>query len=58
MSAIIAMKITSSYGLDESIQYFVSAIVASLTIGGKAIGKEIAIKNANKIVNIVSKIIT
>lgn len=56
MSAIISLKITSLYGIDESIQYFISAIVASLTIGGKAIGKGFAIKHANKIVNAVSKL--
>lgn len=57
MSAIIALKMTSAYGLDESVQYLISAIVASLTIGGKAIGKGIAIKHANKIVNGVSKVL-
>lgn len=58
MSAIIALKITSNYGIDESIQYFISATVAALTIGGKAIGKGIAIKYSNKIVNGVSKVIS
>ena len=57
MSAIIALKISSNYGVDESIQYFISAIVASLTIGGKALGKGFAIKHANDIVNIISKIL-
>ena len=58
MSAIVSLKITSSYGVHESIQYIISAIVASLTIGGKAIGKGIAIKYSNKIINTVSKILT
>ncbi len=35
----------------------VSAIISSLTIGGKAIGKELAIKESTKIITIVSKII-
>lgn len=58
MSAIITMKITATYGVSESVQYFVSAMVAALTIGGKAIGKGIAIKHANKIINGVSKLIS
>lgn len=55
MSAIVALKISSAYGVDELVQYFISANVAALTIGGKAIGKGIAIKHANQIVDIVSK---
>ena len=35
----------------------VSAIISALTIGGKAIGKEIAIKESTKIITIVTKII-
>lgn len=58
MSAIVALKITSNYGVDEAIQYIISAAVAALTIGGKAIGKGIAIKYSNKIVNGVSKILS
>ena len=58
MSAIIALKITSNYGIDDFIQYLISAIVASFTIGGKAIGKGIAIKYSNKIINIVSKLLS
>lgn len=58
MSAIVALKITSNYGIDESVQYFISAGVAALTIGGKAIGKGFAIKYSNKILNIVSKLLS
>ena len=58
MSAIVSLKITSTYGMDDSVQYIISAIVAALTIGGKAIGKGIAIKHADRIVNTVSKIIS
>lgn len=57
MSAIISLKITSAYGVDEFIQYLISAGVAALTIGGKAIGKGIAMKHSSKIVNVVSKVI-
>ena len=37
---------------------FITAIIASLTIGGKAIGKKIAINNNTKIVYVFSKIIS
>ena len=36
----------------------VSAIISSLTIGGKAIGKEFAIKDSTKIITIVSKMLS
>lgn len=36
----------------------VSACIAALTVGGKAVGKKIAIKNANSIVFFVGKIIS
>ena len=36
----------------------VSAIISSLTIGGKAIGKEIAIKDSTKILTIVANILS
>jgi hypothetical protein len=39
------------------VQFIISAIVASLTVGGKAIGKNIAQKNSTKIVHIVGSIL-
>ena len=36
----------------------VSAVIAAVTVGGKAVGKKIAIKNANSIVFFVGKIIS
>ena len=38
-------------------QFILSALVASLTVGGKAIGKNIAQKYRNNIVGAVSKIV-
>lgn len=55
ISAIIALKITEYYGLDFNLQVIISALVASLTVGGKALGKSIAKKYNNEIVNLVSK---
>ena len=36
-----------------NIQFLLSALVSALTVGGKAIGKEIANKNSTKIVHAV-----
>lgn len=57
ISAIIAFKLTQSYGMNQSFQFIVSALVASITVSGKAITKGIAKNNANKILTIVTKII-
>lgn len=57
ISAIIALKISEQYGLTLNAQFLLSAISASLTVGGKAIGKEIAKQNTEKIVWIVSKLL-
>ena len=35
----------------------ISSIISSLTVGGKAIGKKYAIKNSDKIIFIVAKIL-
>lgn len=51
ISALIAMKITEKFGMSFNIQFILSASVAALTVGGKAIGKEIANKNATPIVH-------
>lgn len=53
ISALISVKITESFGLSFNLQFILSATVASLTVGGKAIGKEIANKNSTKIVHAV-----
>ena len=39
-------------------QFIISAIVASLTIGGKAIGKGIAQNNSTQIVKFVGKVLS
>lgn len=57
ISAIIALKLTESYGMSSAFQFIVSALVASLTVSGKALTKEFAKKNANKILVIITKII-
>lgn len=57
ISAMIALKLTENYGMDSQIQFLFSAIVASVTVGGKAITKEIAKQNSTVIVGFVSKIV-
>lgn len=51
------MKITQAMGLNFNIQFILSALVAALTVGGKAIGKEIANKNSTPIVHFVGVIL-
>ncbi len=57
ISALIAVKITQQLNIDFSLQFVLSALVSSITVGGKAIGKEIANKNATNIVHFVGKIL-
>ena len=58
LSRIITTKITAKYGMTFNLQFFMSAIVASLTVGGKAIFKSIAIKNSDKIIFNVGKFVS
>lgn len=57
ISAMIAFKLTENYGMSSSLQFVFSAIVSSLTVGGKAFTKEIAKKNSTKIIEFISKFI-
>lgn len=55
----ITATISKTYNLDIFwIGLIITAIIAALTIGGKAIFKGVAIKNSNKIVYITAKIIS
>ena len=58
-SATIAALILNSMtiGWPQIVTLFMSALVAGMTVGGKAIGKGIAIGSATKIVQTVGKII-
>lgn len=58
ISAIIATKIASDYGLNFNVQFIMSAMVASLTVGGKALGKNFAQEKSTEIVHAVGKIIS
>ena len=57
LGAVIAISIASTTGLNNVlVSVITSAIVSSLTVGGKAIFKNVAIKNADKIIFTVGKI--
>ena len=57
ISALIAMKIASQFGIKMDLQFLLSALVSAITVGGKALGKNIANKNSTKIVHVVGSII-
>lgn len=57
IGTLISLKLTESLGASENIQYLVSALIASVMVGGKAVGKEIGIIKATEIVHSVGKVI-
>lgn len=58
-TAIVAMIISSGVNLSNLlVTIFMTAIVAALTIGGKAAGKRVAIEKSNEIVFFVGKTIS
>ena len=56
-SAVIAVKALTQVKSDMLSQLIMSALVAGVTISGKAFGKNIATSQSTNIVHIVSKII-
>lgn len=57
ISAMIAFKLIEYYGMSSNLQFIFSALVSSITVGGKALTKEIAKKNSTKIIGFITKII-
>ena len=57
ISALIAVKITSQFGIRMDLQFLLSALVSALTVGGKALGKNVANKNSTKIVHAVGTVL-
>ena len=55
ISAMISAKLTQETG--PNLQFIISAVVASITVGGKALGKEVANKNSTPIVHFVGTIL-
>lgn len=58
IGTMIALKVTNTYGVSSNIQFIISAFIASITVGGKAIGKEIATNNSTKIVDKVGIVLS
>ncbi len=58
VSTMVSMKLTQNLGMPENIQFVISAIVAALTVGGKAIGKEFANRKSTEIVYFSGKVIS
>lgn len=58
LSTMIAFKLVETAGMSDNIQFVISALVASLTVSGKAFGKEIAKRNSTKIVHIAGVIMS
>lgn len=58
ISAILTVKITQSMGIPYDIQFVMSALVASFTVGGKALGKNFAKTQCTTIIAGVSKILS
>lgn len=55
---MISVKLSEKFGITNNLQFIISAVVAALTVGGKAIGKEIANRNSTKIVYGFGKILS
>ncbi len=58
ISASISMKLMQGTNIPFDLQFIISALVASLTIGGKALGKGYARRNSTKIVWILGKVVS
>lgn len=63
ISGTVGVTITSTIGKIYNLDIFwvglvVTSLIASLTIGGKAISKSIAIKNSNQIVYMTAKVLS
>ena len=54
---MLAIKIANTYTVSPNIQFIISALVASVTVSGKAIGKQVASKYSTQIVYFVGRII-
>ena len=59
VSAMVGLIISTKFNISSIIAILIiSSIISSLTVGGKAIGKKVAIKNSDEIIFFVSKILS
>lgn len=57
-AAVIVTRLCTSFDLDSMIlSLVISALVSGLTIGGKAMGKKVAINNSEKVVYAVARVL-
>lgn len=57
LGAVLAISLSTNFGINNTvISVILSAFISSFTVGGKAIMKNIAMKNADKIIHTVGKI--
>ncbi len=57
ISAMIYVRVSETYLFPDFFQYIISALVAALTVSGKAIGKNIAKENSTKIIHLIGLIL-
>ena len=59
VGAMLGIFLSNMTGINVIyVTLLVSSVISSLTVGGKAIGKKIAIKNSDSIIFIVGKILS
>lgn len=59
LGAVMALTLASTFSVDVTLMtMIVAAVISSLTVGGKAIFKSVAVKNADKIIFTISKIVS
>lgn len=59
MGVVIAESVSSALSLPRlPIMVITTGVISSLTVGGKALGKQLAIKNSNSIVFFVAKVLS
>lgn len=57
-TGVIIIKLNETFSIESTIlSILLSAVVAAITVGGKAIGKEIALRHSNYIVFIIGRMI-
>ena len=57
VGTLVSLRLVEKLGVSANIQYFISALIASAIIGGKAAGKEVGISKSTEIVHSVGKLI-
>lgn len=57
LGAVLAISLSTRFGINNTIiSVVLSAFISSFTVGGKAIMKNVAMNNADKIIHVVGKI--